>query len=717
MADSRPDIQSILAALASQRPPVSAPSQTPPGVPNQAYPPPPAQAQPQAAYQAPPGAAPYGGPAYGLPAPTSSGNVDLSGIRPVTSGTMSIADAIAQAKAYAAEKGVASYDRPLVYAADARGSERPYQRSRSRSPARGDEFRDGVNPYRDERRGGDRAGHTREFGRDRSYSPATHGRTFSPRGNTTRERSPLRASGGDENSETIQIESSLVGLIIGRQGENLRRIESESNCRVQFLASSDGGPFRECKISGARNRRAEVVEAINRIIEDSGMGALNRAQEKPRDPNKGGAAALRDGEDHMQIMVPDRTVGLIIGRGGETIRDLQERSGCHINIVGESKSVNGLRPVNLIGTREAAARAKDFIMEIVDSDSRGDAPPPLGKKAGAPPPPGGIGGGSRNDGPPPQRDAGGGGPDKINDAVYVPSDAVGMIIGKGGETIREMQNVTGCKINVAQSSGPGEVQREIALIGSRDSIARAKQAIEEKVDAVRQKGSGGGGGRGGRSHQDLDRNSYAQQQSPAPATNQAPQAAAAAPADGPDPYAQYGGYQNYVALWYQSLMYQQQQGGAGAPAAGAPAPGAYARAKSTADLLLQSSLSSQSEARADASTPFDELANESRTACHQDLLLLTGADLQLTTDVLMNPLSRPLMPALFVGMTYMLKTRLQLYVVPLGEVKQNQVLTGFTHDMTLEPTSSGAHLSETLVTQASTTETDVFLNIRTLHAG
>lgn len=428
-------------------------------------------------YQAPPPGPPaYGGGSYGLPAPASSGNVDLSSIRPVNSITVSIADAIAQAKAGAAERGATSYERPLVYASDTRGPDRPYQRSRSRSPGR-DDYRDGANPYRDDRRG-DRGGHGRDYGRDRSYSPGPRGgRTFSPRGGSGRERSPLR--GGDDNSETIQIESSLVGLIIGRQGENLRRIEAESSCRVQFLAPSDGGPFRQCKITGPRHRRVEVKEAINRIIDDSGMGALNRAQEKPRDPNKGGASALRDGEDHMQIMVPDRTVGLIIGRGGETIRDLQERSGCHINIVGESKSVNGLRPVNLIGSREAAARAKDFIMEIVDSDNRGDGP--AAKKMGGGGPPGG-GGGGRNDGP--QRDMGGGGHDKINDAVYVPSDAVGMIIGKGGETIREMQNVTGCKINVAQSSGPGEVQREIALIGTRDSIARAKQAIDEKVDAV-----------------------------------------------------------------------------------------------------------------------------------------------------------------------------------------------------------------------------------------
>ncbi|KAK5988659.1 Far upstream element-binding 3-like protein [Cladobotryum mycophilum] len=578
MAEPHPDIQSILAALASQRPPSSTPTQTPPAAPGQAYPAPPGGAQPTHYQPPPPGVGGYGGPsAQPLPTPASSGNVDLSAIRPVNSGTMNFDDVISKARAFAAEKGITSYDRPLVYGADSRNPDRPYRRSRSRSPPRGEYHNPNNHSYRDDRRGGQ----GREYGggRDRSYSPPNRGRTFSPRGaGSGRERSPIR--GGDDNSETIQIESSLVGLIIGRQGENLRRIEADTNCRVQFLAATDGGPFRQCKITGPRPRRADVKTAINRIIEDSGMGALNRAQEKPRDPNRGGAAALRDGEDHMQIMVPDRTVGLIIGRGGETIRDLQERSGCHINIVGESKSVNGLRPVNLIGSREAAARAKDFIMEIVDSDSRGDGPasgtkkPPAAARPEAPPRD--FGGVSASAGP----GAGAGGPDKINDSVYVPSDAVGMIIGKGGETIREMQNTTGCKINVAQSSGPGEVQREIALIGSRDSIARAKQAIDEKVEAVRQKsgGSGGGGGGGGgrpaRGHHDLDRpsNNYSHQ-GPDP-TNQPPQVPSG---DGQDPYAQYGGYQNYVALWYQSLMYQQQQGGQGAPAGaptGAPPPGA-----------------------------------------------------------------------------------------------------------------------------------------------
>ena len=619
------DIQSILAALgklgytylpvfspncitAAQRPAGgAAPAQ--PGAPGQSYPPAPGTAQPS--YQAPsaPGYAP---PGHGLPAPASSGNLDLSAIKPVNSGTMNFNDIISKARAYAAEKGVTSYDRPLVYNNEGGDADR-YENSRSRTPPRDDRYND-RGSYRDDRRGG------RGQDRDRSYSPGPRNRGgFSPH-NGGRDRSPLRGSGGgggggggsDENSETIQIESSLVGLIIGRQGENLRRIESESTCRVQFLGSNDGGPFRQCKISGPRHRRAEVKAAIDRIIDDSGMGPLNRAQEKPRDQTRAASVQLRDGEDHMQIMVPDRTVGLIIGRGGETIRDLQERSGCHINIVGESKSVNGLRPVNLIGSREAAAKAKDAILEIVDSDNRGEAP--ANTKRQAPP--------QRDDRQ--QRDFGGGGggggggghgggsgtPDKINDSVMVPSDAVGMIIGKGGETIREMQNQTGCKVNVAQSSGQGETEREISLIGSREAIARAKAAIEEKVEAVVSLIS-----------MQVISPSCLQIHSVRRAVVEVVEVAAAVAVDEEDirittdhhtnptvgpahpltsllealqetlqtlmhnvsflclrnsywnraNFIPDGGYQNYVALWYQSMMYQQQQqDGQGAPPGAAP---------------------------------------------------------------------------------------------------------------------------------------------------
>lgn len=234
----------------------------------------------------------------------------------------------------------------------------------------------------------------------------------------------------DPNVETINIDSGLVGLIIGRSGENLRRVEAETQTRVQFLTGPDAsGPMRECKITGTRRAREAAKAEIYRIIEEhrKAAGAALATRASPSDialpPNFKATGthqpALRTGEDATQIMVPNRTVGLIIGRGGETIRDLQEKSQCHVNIVGEEKSVNGLRPVNLIGTPQASGVAKNLIMEIVESDTKNLAnqcnqSAPGDKVAGLTP---GLSGG-----------------DKVNDRIVVPSEAVGMIIGKGSQS-------------------------------------------------------------------------------------------------------------------------------------------------------------------------------------------------------------------------------------------------------------------------------------------
>ncbi|KAL8955309.1 MAG: hypothetical protein Q9183_006699, partial [Haloplaca sp. 2 TL-2023] len=330
---------------------------------------------------------------------------------------------------------------------DPRLAGRSYRRSRSRSrsPPRGsrDSYRDNYNPYRDERRDTRRDGGP--YNRDRSFSPRRNyspipGRGFGGPGN----RSPL-GRGGDDGNETITIDSQLVGLIIGRQGETLRRVENETSTRVQFLTGPESsGRQRQCKISGTFAAREHAKREIERIIRDNGK-ELGHTQLAPVGVKGAGshAPALRAGEDSDQILVPNRTVGLIIGRGGETIRDLQERSGCHVNIVGEEKSVNGQRPVNLIGTPQAAAVAKALISEIVDSDNKNNQ--------------------NAN------RDAGrgpvnmyGGDNEKINDNIVVPSEAVGMIIGKGGETIKDMQQTTGCKVNVSQPNGR-DIDRDIGL--------------------------------------------------------------------------------------------------------------------------------------------------------------------------------------------------------------------------------------------------------------
>ncbi|KKY28876.1 putative kh domain-containing protein [Phaeomoniella chlamydospora] len=545
MADQQ-NITNILAALAAQRP-GGTPSQgpTPQQIPNAAY---------GGSYT------PQPAPGYALPQPVSSGSVDLSAVKPVNSGSVSIADAIAKARGFAAEKGVA-YDANRVPSRnDPRMVNRGYRRSRSpsRSPPRvsRDNFRDNYNPYRDERRGGNDRG----YGRERSFSPQ-RGQHFSPPpayayggGEASPTARTRDFAGSDTDSETIPVEKNLVGLIIGRSGETLRKVEQSTGARVQFMEGPESnGATRLCKISGSRAARTGAKAEIYRIIDDNGTGAgtSGKSQVKPGTAPNG---------ENTQIMVPDRTVGLIIGRGGETIRDLQERSGCHVNIVGENKSISGLRPVNLIGTLQAQQRAKDLIMEIVESDTR-------------------TGGGNQKPDVRPPRDdpyarvgPGSGPQDKINDRIMVPGDAVGMIIGKGGESIKEMQASTGCKINVQQPQGR-DVEREIQLVGSRSAIEAAKSAIMDKVDAadVRSRTDGRSGRRddayGDRYSQGTTQPSY-QQSPPGTAVGGAPPAVG-----GEDPYAAYGGYQNYVAMWYAALA-QQQQGQTGGQGEQPGPPGA-----------------------------------------------------------------------------------------------------------------------------------------------
>lgn len=357
----------------------------------------------------------------------------------------------------------------------------PQRQSRSQTPPRN--YNANPNPYRDERRDDPRRAGA--YGRERSRSPSRATRTnFSP----PRDRDYGRE---DPESEVMMIDSGLVGLVIGRGGENLKRIEKETGARIQFITGPQHtGPQRECRLTGAPRCRDDARAEITRIVAENGgpaptagrpnappLGNANRGMREERSTSN--QPVLREGENSIQIMVPDRTVGLIIGRGGETIRDLQERSQCHINIVGENKSLNGLRPVNLIGSAQAAQRAKDLIMEIVESDTRA-------QEAGLPPaiapprqqeryPSGGGGGG------PPGR--GGGGADRITETIRVPSDSVGMIIGKGGETIKQLQQETGCKINVQQASGQ-DIERPIDLVGDHAAIERARAAIMDKVEQV-----------------------------------------------------------------------------------------------------------------------------------------------------------------------------------------------------------------------------------------
>ena len=419
----------------------------------------PPRPQPTPAYQPP---YPPVLPAAGIPRPNGSGTINLYEVRPSNSGSVNLSHPLPMQQSYYAPAPQSVYQS---------------RRSRSRSPRRSviDQSRNGQNTYRTDRRLDQPGSYIRDSSPRVRDSPDTR---FSPL-TGRRVSGPATSSNSNSVTQTIAIEASSVGLVIGRQGENMRRLEASTRTRIQFApASETEDGMRKCTITGSREAIEDAISEIQRIMDEHDKPSKGSSGRVPpptgrnlaEDHPTNGQRESQPGKDgnSVTIMVPSKTVGLIIGKRGESIKDIQDRSHCHVNIMPEDQNVNGFRPVHLLGTPHQAAVARDIIMDIVHTDAKAlphEAPP--GRDTGRSMPTSSSRGGN----------------DKNTINISVPSEAVGMIIGKGGEAVRDMQEITNCKINVSQPSGR-DIEREIELIGTKSAIQQAEAAIMEKVRAV-----------------------------------------------------------------------------------------------------------------------------------------------------------------------------------------------------------------------------------------
>jgi len=132
-------------------------------------------------------------------------------------------------------------------------------------------------------------------------------------------------------------------------------------------------------------------------------------------------------------------VGRVIGRAGQTIRGLQAQTGANLSI---DQNVPDGTPctVTITGSPEAIAAAKAQVNELIS----GTAPAGLNSM----PAPGGA--------------------DKV---LQIQQQHVGKIIGKGGETIKGMQNSTGARVHIDQQAWT------CTITGTPQAVEQAAQMI------------------------------------------------------------------------------------------------------------------------------------------------------------------------------------------------------------------------------------------------
>lgn len=131
-----------------------------------------------------------------------------------------------------------------------------------------------------------------------------------------------------------------------------------------------------------------------------------------------------------QVRIPDCLMNAFYGRGcNETISHIQGDSGCKVQM-GQSE---GDRVITLRGSRESVTKGREVMQQLANRNGGGNVEVVLTINM---PPPGPTG-------YPPYQE------------IMIPGTKVGLVIGKGGDTIKQLQEKTGAKMVIIQD-GPNQ---------------------------------------------------------------------------------------------------------------------------------------------------------------------------------------------------------------------------------------------------------------------
>lgn len=196
-----------------------------------------------------------------------------------------------------------------------------------------------------------------------------------------------------------------------------------------------------------------------------GSAAAQKAQEiaaKLSQTLTGQPYVANAGSISITMDIPVEKVGLVIGRAGTTIREIQDTSGTRLQLDSSGEPTRQLR---ITGSRESVEIAKNRLQTLL-------CQPTLGTYQAFRP----------------------------TKTMQIPSECVGFVIGKGGETIKRISQETGCRLQVEDDdearrlghTPPVPGHQNLHLIGANDSVSRAEGAVLELLEK-KQRSMGRGG--------------------------------------------------------------------------------------------------------------------------------------------------------------------------------------------------------------------------------
>uniref|UniRef100_A0A3Q1GGW6 Far upstream element (FUSE) binding protein 3 n=1 Tax=Acanthochromis polyacanthus TaxID=80966 RepID=A0A3Q1GGW6_9TELE len=268
-------------------------------------------------------------------------------------------------------------------------------------------------------------------------------------------------------TEDFKVPDKMVGFIIGKGGEQISRIQLESGCKIQIASDSGGMLDRPCTLTGSPENIEQAKRLLSEIVEQCRYGP--------------GFHNDMDGNSSIQqILIPANKVGLVIGKGGETIKQLQERTGVQMIMIQDDPMPTGAdKPLRITGdphkVQVSVRTAQCVLLYFLFTLNFTHFMPSVYIWSSF----------------------------LLSTCswtfVVVPRFAVGIIIGRNGEMIKKIQNDAGVRIQFKQDDGVSP-DRVAQVMGQPDHCHHAVHLINELVQTAQERDGFGGGvmGRRGR---------------------------------------------------------------------------------------------------------------------------------------------------------------------------------------------------------------------------
>ncbi|KAI3785255.1 hypothetical protein L1987_44371 [Smallanthus sonchifolius] len=337
------------------------------------------------------------------------------------------------------------------------------------------------------------------------------------RGGNKRGKFGEKSSESSKASETVYkilCQSRNIGSVIGKGGGIVKALREETQAKITVSDSVPGSEERVIIISSPSNLPVKVNTSDNQENNDmelhcAAQDALLKVHDRIIEEDIVGENAIT-----ARLLVPNNTVGCVLGKKGDVIQRLRSETGATIRVMPSDQ-----RPACAMATDElvqisaeptVAKRALYQVSTLLHQNPRKDKPPNVKGQNMTPTNLMRAERGSSARGKPPMSWTGPTrfGPNVGGDyaathgeeissefsmKILCSSAKIGGLIGKGGSNVRQLQQETGTSIHVDDASVESDervirVSSFEALSNPRSKTIDAVLNIQDKINEHNEKG-------------------------------------------------------------------------------------------------------------------------------------------------------------------------------------------------------------------------------------